>query len=109
MNKGVIVYSGQVSATNMAVGDHASASGTGPVSGDLAEKLGQLIKLIADANLPSERQQSLLQAVEVIRTEPAGNKSSVASAMDLLAKAAPMVSGMASLVGAVTGIVQAMQ
>lgn len=108
-NRGIVISGGQLSATQVVVGDQASINNdTGRGGSELLGKLAELTSAIQTADIrPSER-DSLVKYIDTIKKQATSenpDKTLIAKSINLIEKAAPAITGVVSILTAVKSLV----
>lgn len=110
-NKGIIISGGgQLTAGQMAVGDHASVTVTNTTAQpeQLVRDLEEIRRLLeASKALQPDQRTALQQQVEVVETQSKAarpDKSVITSALATIELAAPVVTGLATIVKGVRAV-----
>lgn len=96
-NYGISTNGGNITATNLAVGEGATITISGDVRTEVIREIGAIRSLLKDSDIPSEQKSEISEAVETIETqanEGELNKSKVVSALSVLEKVTKIGGGM---------------
>ncbi|NOD76377.1 hypothetical protein [Ruegeria sp. HKCCD4332] len=99
-NYGISTNGGNVTATNLAVGEGATITISGDVRTEVIHEIGAIRSLLKDSDIPSEQQSEISDAVDMIEAEVKAeepNKSKVVSALSILEKVTKIGGGMLDL------------
>ena len=108
-NRGIVISGGQLSATQVAVGDQASINNDcGREGSELLGKLDELLSAIQAADIrPSER-DSIVKYINTVKEQAKAanpDKTLMAKSLHLIEKAAPAIAGVVSILAAVKSLV----
>lgn len=96
-NYGINASSGNIIATNMAVGDRATINISGDIRVNIARELDAIRGLLGGTDLPAEQKAEITAAVDELASETAAEKADetkVSAALNILERATKIGGGL---------------